>query len=77
MNELAASLQEAPLVHGHVSRDLRHPSLVRMRCEIRHLDFATVEMDIAGWDLHPLKNAALSRRTHTPDLHGLLIKLSL
>jgi len=25
---------------------------------------------IAGWDSHPLRNAALTRRTPTPDLHG-------
>ena len=25
---------------------------------------------IAGWDSHPLRNAAFARRTPTPDLHG-------
>jgi len=27
---------------------------------------------IAGWDLHPLRNAALARRTPEEDLHGIL-----
>jgi len=26
--------------------------------------------NIAGWDSHPLRNAAFARRTPTPDLHG-------
>jgi hypothetical protein len=31
---------------------------------------ASGRSDIAGWDLHPLRNAALSRRTPTPDPQG-------
>jgi hypothetical protein len=45
MDEIPAITEKTPFVHGHVSGDLFHPSLIRMRGDAGDLDLAALKMD--------------------------------
>jgi hypothetical protein len=45
MDEIPAIIDKTPFVHGHVSGNLLHPLLIRMRGDAGDLDLAALKMD--------------------------------
>ena len=50
MQQIAAASQASPLLHGHVSRLLLHPPLIRVRRESCQVHPASLQVDEDGWD---------------------------
>jgi hypothetical protein len=45
MDEIPAIAKKTPFVHGHISGDLVHPSLIRMLGDAGDLDLAALKMN--------------------------------